>query len=527
MAGHLKITLIDEVSVRVDGSAVPLVSSRKTLALLAYLLVSGREQRRESLCELFFSGTSDPRASLRWSLTKLRKVLNAETQVLLTTPSSVRIDMAQVDLDVSFVRNVHDNPAARLDDLKEAATLLSITPFVGIEISRAQDYTFWLMGECEQLKSLRGGIFRRLAQTPGLSNQEAVKWLRTWARLEPYSHDAPRLLSGKLSELGLMEEARQVADSYLDLMGDQAQPLDLADPGRAAAVPAPADPAAPDRQTIGFCKAADGVSIAYASVGDGPPIVKAANWLNHLELDWESPIWGDTFRELATENTLIRYDERGNGLSDWDVPEISFRAFVEDLETVVDHLGLERFPLLGLSQGCAVSIEYAVKYPEKVTALILIGGYASGWRIGLPKHEQEQREAVLTLTRHGWGTANPAYRHIFSQTFMPDADQERLAWFDEFQRQCTSAENAVRFQEAFGHIDVRHLLPRVTVPTLVLHARDDLRIPLDCGRELAAEIPNAKLVTLESKSHIILGDEPAWQNCMDEIRRFLAKHGAG
>lgn len=524
MAGRLEITLIDDVSVRADGQDVPLVSSRKTLALLAFLVISGREQRRETLCELFFSGTSDPRASLRWSLTKLRKVLNTDAEVLLTTPNSVRMDMRQVDLDVSFVRKVHDNPVAQLADLKAAAVLLSANPFVGLEISRAEDYALWLMSEREQLKSLRGGIFRRLAQTPALADQEAVKWLRTWARLDPYSHDAPRLLSGKLSQLGLMDEARQVTENYQDLMGDQAQPMLPPDPIKPATEP---NPAMPDRQSIGFCKASDGVSIAYASVGKGPPIVKAANWLNHLELDWESPIWGDTFRELATQNTLIRYDERGNGLSDWDVPEISFRAFVEDLETVVDHLGLDRFPLLGLSQGCAVSIEYAVKYPEKVTALILIGGYAAGWRIGLPKDEQEQREAVLTLTRHGWGTDNPAYRHIFSQTFLPDADQERLAWFDEFQRQCTSAENAVRFQEAFGHIDVRHLLPQVKVPTLVLHARDDLRIPLECGRELAAQIPNAELVSLESKSHIILGDEPAWQTCMDEIRRFLAELGAG
>jgi pimeloyl-ACP methyl ester carboxylesterase len=512
----MKITLIDDVSIRVQGREIPLVSSRKTLALLAYLLITGREQRRETLCDLLFSGTNDPRASLRWSLTKLRKMLNCEAEVLLATSNSVRIDMEQVDLDVNFVHSVHDDPGARLADLEQAATLLSCSPFIGLEISQATDYTLWLMGEREQLKSLRGGIFRRMSEAPCVSDQEAVRWLRTWARLDPYSHDAPKFLSCKLSALGLMDEAHGVTDSYLHLMGEQAQPM---------AAPEPAEPKSLDRQAIGFCKAADGVSIAYASVGSGPPIVKAANWLNHLELDWASPIWGDTFRELAAQNTLIRYDERGNGLSDWDVPEISFRSFVEDLETVVEHLGLDRFPLLGLSQGCAVSIEYTVKHPEKVSALILIGGYAAGWRIDLPKAEQEQREAVLTLTRHGWGTANPAYRHIFSQTFMPDADQERLAWFDEFQRQCTSAENAVRFQEAFGHIDVRHLLPLVKVPTLVLHARDDLRIPLDCGRELATEIPDAKLVTLESKSHIILGDEPAWQTCMDEIRRFLAEHG--
>jgi len=277
------------------------------------------------------------------------------------------------------------------------------------------------------------------------------------------------------------------------------------------------------RQSIGFCQVSDGVRIAYATVGSGPPLVKAANWLNHLELDWQSPIWGRTFQRLAEGRSFIRYDERGNGLSDWDVAEISFESFVRDLETVVDSLSLQRFPLLGLSQGCAVSIAYAVRHPERVSALILIGGYAAGWRIGATPEEQERRQAVMTLTRLGWGTSNAAYRHIFSQTFMPDGTPEELAWFDEFQRQTTSPDNAVRFQDAFGDIDVRHLLPQVRVPTLVLHARDDQRISLEQGRQLAINIPDARFVLLESRSHIILGHEPAWPVCMEEIDRFLAE----
>lgn len=277
-------------------------------------------------------------------------------------------------------------------------------------------------------------------------------------------------------------------------------------------------------QTVKYCTTADGVRIAYAGVGTGPPIVKTANWLNHLELDWQSPIWGDTFEALSAENMLIRYDERGNGMSDWDVPEICFDTFVADLETVVDTLNLKRFPLLAMSQGCAVAIAYAVRHPERVSSLILIGGYAAGWRIGMSPQEIEQREAVLTLTRHGWGTANPAYRRIFSQTFMPGADAERLNWFDDFQRKTTSSENAVRFQEAFGDIDVRHLLDQVQAPTLVLHAKDDQRILMDHGLALADGISDAKMVALDSSNHIILGDEPAWTTFMDEVTSFLAKH---
>ena len=514
MSERLQIDLINEVAVRVSGRAVPLVQSRKTVALMAYLALTGQPHRREHLCELFFPDTNDPKGSLRWSLTKLRQALNTNATCLQTPGTSVQIDANLISLDVHHVQSVHDAVAPSSADLLEAAELLSLKPFMGLELSRNDDYALWLMGEREQLHSLRSHIFQRLVATEDMSDQDAVKWLRRWLRLDPYSREAPRLLAQKLTDLGLQDEAAVVAQEYSALVGNNA----VIEPRQDR----PEPPLA--RQSIGFCKASDGVKIAYAKVGSGPPLVKTANWLNHLELDWESPIWADMFRALAAEHTFVRYDERGNGLSDWDVPEISFPAFLEDLETVVDHLGLTRFPLLGLSQGCAVSIEYSIRHPEKVSAMILIGGYAAGWRVGLSPEEREQREAVLTLTRHGWGTSNPAYRHIFSQTFMPNADSERLAWFDDFQRRTTSPENAVRFQEAFGDIDIRHLLPKVQTPTLVLHARDDQRIPLRCGRELAANIPNAELVTLDSQSHIILGDEPAWQVCMNEISRFLAKH---
>jgi pimeloyl-ACP methyl ester carboxylesterase len=278
-------------------------------------------------------------------------------------------------------------------------------------------------------------------------------------------------------------------------------------------------------QRIGFCQARDGTKIAHATVGSGPPLLKAANWLSHLEFDWASPIWGRSFADLARYRTFIRYDERGNGLSDWDVDTITFEAFVEDLEAVADALGLERFPLLGISQGAAVSIEYAVRHPERVSGLVLLGGYAAGWRHLASPDEQARREAVLTLTEVGWGTDNPAYRHIFSQTFMPEASAEDLAWFDAFQRQTTSPKNAARFQDAFGYIDVRHRLAQVTAPTLVLHASDDQRIPLAMGRAVAEGIPGARFVPLDSRNHVLVDYEPAWQVCVDAIGRFLADEG--
>jgi pimeloyl-ACP methyl ester carboxylesterase len=274
-------------------------------------------------------------------------------------------------------------------------------------------------------------------------------------------------------------------------------------------------------------QAADRTSLAWASVGDvgKPPLVKAANWLSHLELDWEAPIWSPLFRDLARTFHFVRYDERGCGLSDWDVPEISFETFVTDLEMVVDAAGLERFPLLGISQGASVSIEYAARHPDRVSHLILFGGYPVGWRHTATADEMGEREAVMVLTRAGWGRADPSYRRLFSQTFMPGATDAELRWFDEFQRRTTSPRNAVRFLEAFSTIDVRKRLEALSVPTLVIHSRGDLRIPVATGRELATRIPGAQFVGLDSNNHLLLGREPASATFLQAVRQFITDPG--
>jgi DNA-binding winged helix-turn-helix (wHTH) protein/pimeloyl-ACP methyl ester carboxylesterase len=275
------------------------------------------------------------------------------------------------------------------------------------------------------------------------------------------------------------------------------------------------------RQEIHFCTASDGVRIAYAAVGKGPPLVKAANWLNHLEYDWQSPIWSHLLRAIAARYRLIRYDERGNGLSDWDVGDISFEAFVRDLESVVDANGLKRFPLLGISQGCAVSIAYAVRHPERVSQLVLYGGYARGRCRRGQQGEVEQADALLTLMRQGWGQENPAFRQIFTSLFIPDATPEQAHWFNDLQRMTTSPENAVRIRRTLDEIDVVGLLPDVRVPTLVLHCRNDAVQPFEEGRRMAAGIPGSHFVALEGSNHLILEHEPAWPRLLDEVTRFL------
>jgi class 3 adenylate cyclase/pimeloyl-ACP methyl ester carboxylesterase len=276
-------------------------------------------------------------------------------------------------------------------------------------------------------------------------------------------------------------------------------------------------------QEIRFCTAPDGVRLAYAIAGDGPPLVKTANWLNHVEYDWRSPIWAPLLHELTRDSTLIRYDARANGLSDWDVPEVSFDAFVQDLETVADAAGLDRFSLLGVSQGCSVSIAYAVRHPERVSKLILFGGYARGAaRRGKPG-EVEEADAIATLMAQGWGRDNPAYRQIFTSRFIPGATPEQQEWFNDLQRMTASPENAVRIRRAINVIEVEHLLPEVSVPTLVIHMREDATVPFEEGKRIAARIRGARFVPLEGRNHLIMEGEPSWPRFLREIRDFLTE----
>lgn len=276
------------------------------------------------------------------------------------------------------------------------------------------------------------------------------------------------------------------------------------------------------KQDIHGTTTADGTGIAYAILGNGPPLVKTANWLNHLEFDLQSPVWRHWFRELSRDHRFIRYDERGCGLSDWNVTDAGLDAWVGDLEAVVDAAQLDRFPLLGISQGGPVAIAYAVRHPERVTRLVLYGTYARGWaRRGAPQQELDEREAMLTLTRLGWGRDLPAYREPFTQTFIPGATDEQRDWFNELQRITCSPENAVALQRAMGEIDVDALLPQVSVPTLVLHARGDMRCSFAEGRRIAQCIPGSHFVELESDNHLLLENEPAWPTFLHHVRAFL------
>lgn len=277
------------------------------------------------------------------------------------------------------------------------------------------------------------------------------------------------------------------------------------------------------RQQVRFCTSPDGTRLAWSAVGEGYPLVKTANWLNHLEFDWKSPVWRHWLRELTRENCLVRYDERGNGLSDWDTPALSLDAFVEDLETVVDAAGLDQFDLLGISQGASVAIAYSLRHPGRIRRMVLLGSYAQGWRIRLKGDDLAKRQAMMTLSRTGWGSDNPVFRQMFTSLYIPGGTREQLGWWNELQRVSTSPENAEQLQIAFGNIDVSAMLSLVSVPSLVAHAARDHVIPMQAGRQLAQGIAGAKFLELDSENHVLLEHEPAWAVFVEAMRSFLRR----
>jgi pimeloyl-ACP methyl ester carboxylesterase len=482
----LRVSLIGELTLESRGRSLPLPASRKTRALFVYLLLSRNRVRRERLCELFFDVPDDPRAALRWSLSKIRAMLGEHADALVADRERVELKCDAIVTDLDELEAWLADPSTRTaqQSLEMVHAALE-APLAGHDLAGLPSFSDWLAAERGLIARLRTRVFARAASHPAFTPEQQRRFL----------HEAEA--NGFVSSPPPLPSARQLA----------------------AAVEPRAASAELDQQ-IHYTSAPDGVRIAYACTGTGPFLVKAANWLNHLELDWTGPVWGRLFSALSQEHRFVRYDERGNGLSDWSA-DISFEAFVSDLETVVDELKLERFPLLGISQGCAVSIEYAARHPERVSHLILLGGYAAGWRHTATAQEEAQREAIITLAQHGWGGDNPVYRQIFSQTFMPSATKEELNWFNEFQRRTTTPANAVRFLQAFSMIDVRHRLAELKCPTLVLHARADQRVTIDHGLELASLIGGATLVTLDTDSHIPLSREAATERIIACIHSFL------
>jgi pimeloyl-ACP methyl ester carboxylesterase/DNA-binding SARP family transcriptional activator len=524
----LELRLLGPLSIARAGRPVPMPRSQKTRALLAYLVMTQRPQQRERLCALFWDVTDDPRGALRWSLSKLRVLdapdaprVRADRQTVAFEPAGARVDA--LELRRAFAGGLD---RLSVEQLRGLSGIFRGRFLEGLELPGFDEFQAWRAAEREQFRALHVRLLRALVERLEANPDEAMVPARELVRICPEDESSRGALIRLLAAAGRREEAeehyhlgkKQIEKSGTDLGV-------LREAWRKAAGAPVLKPSAAEldaaRQEIRFCAAPDGVRIAYATLGQGPPLLKTANWMSHLEYDWKSPLWRHMARELSRDFRLVRYDQRGNGLSDRTVERFSLEAFVGDLAAVADAAGLTRFPLLGISQGCRVAVTYALAHPERVSHLILYGGGARGW-----KHRhgsaREARAGLQALIREGWGRDSPAFRQVFTTLFMPEATPEQVTWFNELQRVSTSAENAARITEASGEIDVTEQLPAVRVPTLVLHASQDAVVPFEEGRILAAGIPGARFVALESNNHLLLDDEPAFARFLWEIRDFLA-----
>lgn len=276
-----------------------------------------------------------------------------------------------------------------------------------------------------------------------------------------------------------------------------------------------------DQSAVQYCRSADGVSIAHAHVGEGYPVVITGSWMTHLQEDWQNPGWGPYMKNLARDFKLIRYDQRGNGMSDWDDVDISFERMVDDLAAVIDCYEHQQVAIFGCSQGAAVSVVYAARNPERVSHLLLHGSYPRGRRRRGDPQAIAESEALVTLIRQSWGNANPAIRQTITSLMMPDASPEEARWFNEFQLACGPAANIARFREIFDKMNVVDLLQDVQAPTLVTHSTGDAVAPLAEGKLCASRIPGASFVTLNSNNHVIFENEADFARLIKCIRDFL------
>ena len=273
------------------------------------------------------------------------------------------------------------------------------------------------------------------------------------------------------------------------------------------------------RDQVRFCRSIDGARIAYATHGEGPPLVVNTCWLSHLQHDWESPVWRHFLLGLGDIATVTRYDERGFGLSDRDVPDFTFESRVADLEAVVEAAGLDRFALLGMAQGGPVAIAYAHRHPHRLTRLILASTFAASVR---SDQDELLHDTFSQMIRVGWARPDALFRRVFTNMMIPGATEEQMRWIDELQRISTTAEVLLAARPERLKVDVTDLLGELRVPTLVIHAVGDQMADFAEGRILASSIPGARMVTLDSANHILLADEPAWPVYLAELTEFMA-----
>jgi DNA-binding SARP family transcriptional activator/pimeloyl-ACP methyl ester carboxylesterase len=511
---HIEVRVLGGFAVVIDGQEVPAArwTRRHAAALVKLLaLAPDRQLHREQVFETLWPGVDAESAAARLHKAAhfARRALCVEDGVVLAREMVALFPDADVTVD-----------AIEFESAVRAGMHTAALALYAGELLPEDRYAEWAYLPRERLQ---------------LRYRELLRATQRWdelVALDPTDEEAHVRIMQRLVDLGDRAGARRQFEMLERVLRDElgigtsAEALAVRDRADDTPLPAAAQPRHSDlaTQSIRFCTTPDGVRLAYAVSGDGAPLVKASNWLTHIDYDWVSPVWRHWWQALSNRYQLVRYDERGCGLSDWDVDDFTLDAYVRDLEAVVDTLGLESFPLLGISQGGAIAIRYASLHPERVSRLVLYGTGAQGRRARARSREDlEAIDALRELMRVSWGTNSPLFHTLYNGMFMPDAPIEQWQAFDELQKKTASAENAVRLWDSFLRADVVTEATSLQVPTLILHSRHELLRPFADAERLAHLISGSRLVPLDSNNHILQAQEAAFETFLDEVDRFLAE----
>jgi DNA-binding SARP family transcriptional activator/pimeloyl-ACP methyl ester carboxylesterase len=519
------VRLMGTFSVEVDGRIVDQVDfQRRSAAAVVKMLAltPNRRMHREQIMDALWptlplhEGANQLHKAAHYA----RRATGATDCVTLRNETVTLFDGRIVTVDVHSFESA---ASAALAGDEPRAVDAALTAWTG-DLLPDDPYAPWAFQPRQRAELLRRELLRRVGRWAELVMMDPTDEQAHLGVAQGLLAAGDR--AGALRQLNLLEQT--LKDELGIGLSPEAYHLRAQVLDTPVTAPVPAQPAAPRhaglaKQLVHFCRTSDGVRLAYATSGQGPPLVKASNWMTHLDYDWASPVWSHWWRALSEGRLLVRYDERGCGLSDWamDVSSFTLDAWVHDLETVVDTLGLERFPLLGISQGAPIALTYAARHPERVSHLIVYGTCTRAMWARASQTERRSIAALGELIRLSWGSDQPGFRQIYDAKFLPDGPLYMWRAFDELQRRSTSAENAYQLWRAFCDLDAGEAAHSVHLPTLILHSRRDHAFPFTEAEDLHASISGSRLVALDSSNHILQADEPAFATFTNELRRFL------